>query len=179
MRQVLWLVVLGLMMSGCASDDGKDPGVPVTGNGDPRDSNGDGIPDTGVDADGDGTPDPIPIPEPIVFSGSLRGIGDVTANSPVPCPLGAEQCVDHVVSIPAGPWNVTFTLVGTDGTVTSQGVPYGTDYDLFVEGVGESTNPSGEADVVTKRLDAGDVTAQVLAWHDIDGEYTLTVSFAY
>lgn len=179
MRFLLWTLTVGLLMAGCTSKDTADDPDPVMGSGDPRDSNGDGIPDTGTDSDGDGVPDPIPIPDPIVFSGSLKGVGDVTANSPVPCPLGAQQCVDHVVSIPAGPWNVTFTLVGTDGTVTSQGLPYGTDYDLFVEGVGESTNPSGEDDVVAKRLDAGDVTAQVLAWHDIDGRYMLTVTFAY
>lgn len=175
----LALTLAFVLFSGCLAEETDDPPA------DPGattefDSNGDGIPDTGEDTDGDGTPDPLPpIPEPIVFTGSLKGMGDVSGNSPVACPMQSQQCVDHEVTVPAGSWEVTFTLVGTDGAVTSQGVPYNTDYDLFVDGVGESTNPGGEDDVVSKRLSGGMYTAQVLAWHDVDGEYTLTVTFAY
>lgn len=115
-------------------------------------------------------------PPNVIFQGSLVGQGDVSSNAP--CALADAQCVNHVVTVPAGEWDVTFTLVGTDGTVTSQGVPYNTDYDLFVDGVGESTNPGGQADIVTGHLKAGDYTAQVVAWHDVDGTYTLTASFS-
>lgn len=120
------------------------------------------------------------VPPPQVFSGSLKGIGS-PVSPPVatdPCPLQAQQCAQHTVTVPAGTWNVTFTLVGTDGMVTGAGVPSGTDYDLFVEGVGESIQPSGEVDAVSGRLAAGTYTAEVLAWHDVDGSYDLTVTFA-
>lgn len=146
-----------LALAGCLSDDAGD-----TANGDEPD-----------DLSAQATP-----PKDIVFTGSLKGVGDVSANAPIQCPLGAQQCTTHVVTVPAGSWDVTFTLVGTDGTVTSQGVPYGTDYDLFVDGVGESVNAAGEPDIVTgSDLPAGDYDAQILAWHDLDGAYTLTVSF--
>lgn len=116
------------------------------------------------------------VPDDIVFRGSLKGVGQVSQNAP--CAFEDRQCVEHAVTVPDGEWNVTFTLIGTNGPVTSTGQPYGTDYDLFVTGVGESTNPPGEADSIQARLDGGQYTAQVVAWHDIDGSYTLTVSFA-
>ena len=133
------------------------------------DSNDDGILDTGEDTDS--VPEPLPpVPDPIVFSGELEGAGYqgfvpvAPPVDPVPaCALGAQQCADHVVTVPAGSWQVTFTLVGSNGMVTGTGDVQPTDYDLFVEGVGESTNSAGEDDAVAKRLDAGDYTAQVLA----------------
>lgn len=174
------LTMAVLLSAGCVAEEADDPPADEPLDPNDRDSNGDGIPDTGEDTDGDGIPEPLPPrPDPVVFTGSLKGMGHVSANAPVECPLQEQQCTDHVVTVPAGSWMVTFTLIGTDGMVTSQGVPYNTDYDLFVEGVGESINPSGQPDIVAKRLAGGDYTAQVLAWHDVDGEYTLTVTFDY
>lgn len=180
----LWLTSALLLLSGCMEEEPADDAPADDGTRAPGlDSNGDGIPDTGEDTDGDGVPEPLPpVPEPITFTGSLKGVGSPAGSPPDPvpaCPLMQAQCVDHVVTVPAGSWQVTFTLIGSNGMVTSLGVPSGTDYDLFVEGVGESTNPSGQPDAVKGRLSAGDYTAQVLAWHDVDGEYTLTVTFAY
>ena len=185
----LAMALVFMLVSGCLSEERTDD-PPATGEGDgadDRDSNGDGIPDTGEDTDGDGIPEPLPpVPDPIVFTGELQGVGYQgflpvgPPVDPVPaCALGAQQCTDHVVTIPPGSWQVTFTLVGSNGMVTDAGDVQGTDYDLFVEGVGDSTNAAGEDDTVAKRLDAGDYTAQVLAWHDVDGSYTLTVTFAY
>lgn len=157
---VTLLLASFLMVPGCLDEGTGDAG-------------GEG--DDSLGAAGDAT-----VPQPLVFSGSLKGIGP-PASPPVatdPCPLQAQQCAQHAVTVPAGTWNVTFTLVGTDGMVTGTGVPGGTDYDLFVEGVGQSINPSGEADSVSGRLAAGTYTAEVLAWHDIDGSYDLTVTFA-
>ncbi|MEK6975417.1 MAG: hypothetical protein AABY18_03645 [Candidatus Thermoplasmatota archaeon] len=158
----LLLLASALVLSGCLSEDDS-------GTGDATKNGGNNL-------------DNVTVPQAIVISGELKGVGACgLAGCPVAppdCPLESQQCVDHVVTVPAGTWNVTFTLVGTNGMVTGQGVPSGTDYDLFVSGVGDSTNASGEDDVVTARLPAGDYTARVLAWHDIDGSYTLTVTFA-
>lgn len=150
------LLLVALAFAGCLSDPETTPAEA----------------ELGSDVTPAGTP-----PQDIVFTGSLVGEGDVSSNAP--CALGQRQCTVHVVTVPPGNWNVTFTLVGTDGTVTSAGTPYFTDYDLFVDGVGESTNPGGEEDVIEAgRLDPGEYEAQVVAWHDIDGSYTLTVSFS-
>lgn len=119
---------------------------------------------------------PMATPDDVVFTGALIGLDTVTGPAGM-CALGAMQCTTHAVTIPDGPWLVTFTLTMDDGTVTGTGVPSATDYDLFVDGVGESTNPAGEDDTVSGKLDAGTVDAQVSAWHDVDGSYTLTVHF--
>jgi hypothetical protein len=151
MRAPPVLLALGLLLSGCSGD-----------------------PPESVEAE----PDPVVAatpPEDLVFTGRLQGLGDAAAVNQ--CALGDRQCAEHTVSVPEGNWTVTFTLVGTDGPATSPGLPYGTDYDLFVDGLGESTNPSGEPDVVTGKPGAGDLVARVVAWHDVDGAYTLTVSF--
>lgn len=132
--------------------------------------------DTGDDLDPESDPMPVTVPDPVVFTGSLQGL-DTATGLVMPCAMGAQQCVTHAVPIPDGDWKVTFTLTMDDGMVTGPGIPYGTDYDLFVDGAGESTNPAGEADIVTGRFGGGSVDAQVRAWHDVDGSYTLTVTF--
>lgn len=190
MRPLLALLaVLALLLSGC-SGTGEEPSEDAPA----PDLDADGVPDTTDDSDGDGTvdaddPTPIPVPETLVFQGELKGVGTsavVPSDVPIPqCAPTDTQCETHAVTVPAGNWNVTFTLVGEDGMVTgtagqATGVvgPSGTDYDLFVEGVGDSTNPSGDQDEVNARLKAGTYNAMVVAWHDYDGAYTLTVTFA-
>jgi hypothetical protein len=154
MRFAVPLLLAAALLSGCTDSD-DEPSTP----------------DDGM------MPEAMSAPVDIVFAGSLIGLDTVTGAA-MPCALGAMQCTTHAVTVPDGPWIVTFTLTMEDGTVTGTGVPYATDYDLFVDGVGESTNPAGEEDVVSKKLDGGTYNAQVVAWHDIDGAYTLTVTFA-
>lgn len=147
----------------------------------------------GGDADGAATGDRdatpagnATAPADLVFTGQLKGVGYQQVADPGvlgACGVQDSACAVHQVTVPAGTWNVTFTLHGAMGMVTGTvpgGLPINgqTDYDLFVEGVGESTNPSGQDDVVQATLPGGDYSAQVLAWNDVDGSYTLTVHFA-
>jgi hypothetical protein len=162
MRLLPVAALLALALSGCAGDG----------------------PAPATNSEPDGETLPVQLPEDVVFSGSLKGVGyggflPVAPPSEVPaCALMEQQCAVHSVVVPEGTWNVTFTLEGTNGAVTGTGMPAGTDYDLFVEDVGESTQPSGSKDVVKSQLKAGTYSAEVLAWHDVDGAYKLTVSFA-
>lgn len=187
MRLLALLVAFAMLSAGCVAED--EPGDEGTA---AADLDADGIPDATDDSDADGTPDaidPTPrpaLPDPIVFEGNLKGFG-YQGVAPVPPPVDpvpactVQQCAEHVVTVPAGNWIVTFTLAGAGGMVSSND-PVGvvsTDYDLFVDGVGESTNASGEEDTVSARLGPGDYSAQVLGWQDLDGGYTLTVTFAY
>ena len=164
MHRLLLAAFLSMLLAGCAGGSPSDEGA------------GDGTPDTPSGA----TP-----PADIVFEGNLNGAGyqQVAPVDPLPaCALEDRQCATHAVTVPEGTWNVTFTLVGTGGPATSN-IPAGapvsvkTDYDLFVDGVGESTEATGIPDVVKAKLDAGTYNAQVLAWNDVDGSYTLTIHF--
>lgn len=157
----------------CEAAQGTDPADP--------DTDDDGI----LDGDEALATEARQVPAPIVIEGELRGIGyqGVLPVSPPVDPVPectVQQCAEHVVDVPAGDWTVTFTLVGTSGPVTGND-PAGvvsTDYDLYVDGVGESLNAAGSPDEVSARLSAGDYTVRVLGWQDLDGSYTLTVTFA-
>jgi hypothetical protein len=190
MRLLALLACLAFLLSGCAEDapsadpddDGCDAACEADLGTDPQDADSD---DDGALDGADDAPARVP-PQDVVFTGSLKGVGYgallpvAPPVDPVPqCALDDRQCAFHTVTVPAGTWTVTMTLHGDDGTATSAGGAggLGTDYDLFVEGVGDSTNAAGEDDVVKADLKAGDYTAQVLAWNDVDGGYTLTIHF--
>jgi hypothetical protein len=130
-----------------------------------------------LDGEGEGDMEMVEVPAPLQFQGNaFYPVYDTNGLVPQ-CPTGSN-CMEHDVAVPAGEWLVTFTLTSHSGTVTSTGTPYGSDYDLFVEGVGESTETAGVQDVVQSVLMGGTYTALIEAWYDIDGSYTLDVTFA-
>ncbi len=177
MRSALLLILFGVAaLSGCVSDDDT---TDDSGSDAPLDSDSDGFTDAQEEAAGSDPADAAStpkIPEALTYTGSLKGVGDVSRE--VPCTFQDMTCETHDVPIPDGRWRVTFTLTPIDGMATSQGFPYRSDYELIVLGQ-ESTNAPGEKEVISGVIQGPtSETAEIQAWHDVDGSYELLVEFA-
>ena len=187
MRKFLVMLLLAMTaLSGCLNEDGE------TGGGDETptnaDSDGDGFTDQEETAQGTDPNDPEDAPTPPEakqFTGTLYAAGGCAA---VACPSSGSKdlctqdtpnCAIHAFTVEEPGWSVTVALTGGEGTATAT-----PDYDLFLvdsEGaeLGESTEPAGNVDSVTKKLLPGEYAAHVWAWDNQDAPYTLDIKFAF
>lgn len=163
MRISLFFIVAALAFSGCLDDDSSAD-----------------TPDNGTPTE-DGN---MTMQAPLQFTGNMLSIAEPAGTGIVGVCQFPGSCAAHEFTVDADGTMVSLTLVSTDGTatgVTAQAL-YGSDYDLFVfdgaNQIGSSTNPGEQDDLVEVTLNAGTYTAQVHAWNDVDGSYTLDIVFS-
>lgn len=162
MRKILIIALIAVAFAGCADSDADTPT--------------DTIDETGTEA--------VAVQEPLQFTGNMVSIAEPVGTGAVAMCQFPGSCTDHEFTVDADNTNVTLNLVSTDGDatgVTAQAL-YGSDYDLFLldggSQIGSSTNPGDQADLVEITLTAGTYVAQVHSWNDIDGVYTLDITFS-
>ncbi|MGB1697548.1 MAG: hypothetical protein ACPHK8_04030 [Thermoplasmatota archaeon] len=163
MRNFIVILLAAMAFSGCLDSDPETDNNTNTGD-EPMTGN-------------------MTVQEPIRHTGNMASIADGGVGLVGICQFpGSCQSFDFTVDMDNT--TVDLTLVSTDGVATgvTGNVLYGTDYDLFLFGssgqLGSSTNPGDQDDVISVVLDAGDYSAQVHSWNDIDGEFTLDIVFS-
>lgn len=159
--RIAWVIGLSLVtLSGCASEEAPEEVLddpPVQGN--------------------------VTVPEPLHFAGSLKAVAAPVTGTTTGCEL-EQGCASHEFTIEEN-LSVEIVLKSIDGTVTgvTAGVLYGSDYDMTLRDgtgrdLGTSTNPSGQDDAISAKLAPGSYVVDILAWHDQDGSYDLTITFS-
>lgn len=161
MRFAACLIATSLIaLSGCASEETPDDAAgapPAAGN--------------------------VTVPDPLHWSGSLKAVAEPMSGTTTGCQL-QQGCATHSFEV-ADNLSVAILLKSNNGAVTgaSAMVLYGADYDMTLRDaagreLATSTNPGDEDDLIETVLAPGKYTLDILAWHDQDGDYDLTVTFS-